>query len=366
MEIKRYVGVMSGTSLDGIDVVLLAIPEGGKPYVEFSHSEPLPDSIIQQVQALLSAPQSLAFAGELSVSIATAFATAVNTLVNTYEVNRETVTAIGCHGLTVWHQPYSDIRFSSQLVEASYLAQLTGIDVVTDFRNMDMAVGGQGAPLVPGFHALMLEQDAIWVNIGGIANLSVIEDSQVFGYDSGPGNTLLNHFCLRHFECAFDAEGQIAESGQLDQDLLTLLLDEPYFNLVYPKSTGKELFNLEWLDARLKSVNKAILHQDVLCTLTHLTAKSIASELNRFKSKLVVVSGGGLFNRYMMDLLAHYAADKTIVSSVSVGIDPQQVEAAAFAWLAHCRINSIPSNCPSVTGANKKVILGAWYKGQAL
>jgi len=292
----------------------------------------------------------------------------VSQLMLTAGVAAGEVKAIGAHGQTVRHRPgeFDGTGYTLQINNPALLAELTGIDVVADFRSRDVAAGGQGAPLVPAFHLGLFGRPAQVVNvlnIGGISNLSVLDGKGgVTGFDCGPGNSLMDYWCHRHTGRAWDAEGQWAASGQIHPGLLEALLAEPYFALPPPKSTGRDLFNPAWFDVRFSKV-ACLVPADVQATLAALTAATCANSVNAYGqgSKLLIVCGGGALNTHLMSSLAAALPSVTVESSQLHGLPPLQVEAAAFAWLARGCMLSEPAGMPSVTGARAPRVLGAMY-----
>ena len=294
----------------------------------------------------------------------------VNNLLQQSDTDVESVLAIGCHGQTVRHRP--QLGFSLQLVDANIIAERTGISVVSDFRRRDMAVGGQGAPSVPAFHqALFATPDStrILLNLGGIANITVLpaSDNPVIGYDTGPANLLLDAWTTLHTDKDYDAGGSWAQSGQVVEPLLNQLIEHPFFARTYPKSTGREDFNLAWLQNELQKFDQASAHiryssADVQATLTELTAMSASIQINMFinihEQSSVYVCGGGALNDYLMTRLRAHLPHCTVETTASLGLNPAWVEAVAFAWLARQTLMGETGNLPAVTGANKGVVLG--------
>ncbi|MDN5561870.1 MAG: anhydro-N-acetylmuramic acid kinase, partial [Psychrobacter sp.] len=294
----------------------------------------------------------------------------VNNLLQQSNTDVESVLAIGCHGQTVRHRP--QLGFSLQLVDANIIAERTGISVVSDFRRRDMAVGGQGAPLVPAFHqALFATPDStrVLLNLGGIANITVLpaNDSPVIGYDTGPANLLLDAWTALHTDKDYDAGGTWAQSGQVIEPLLNQLIEHPFFARTYPKSTGREDFNLAWLQDELQKFDQASAHiryssADVQATLTELTAMSASMQINMFinahENSSVYVCGGGALNDYLMTRLQAHLPHCTVETTASLGLNPAWVEAVAFAWLARQTLMGETGNLPAVTGASKGVVLG--------
>ena len=361
---ELYIGLMSGTSLDGADGVLVdfAAPQ---PRVLASSTEPFSDIFRAELLALNSpSPNELHCAALAANSLAEVYAKVVDSLLLASGLTNRHIKAIGAHGQTVRHQPA--LGYTLQLNNPSVLAERTGIDVVADFRSRDVAAGGQGAPLVPAFHQKVFGQTdatALVLNIGGISNLSVLPATgDVLGFDCGPGNALMDAWALEHTGQRFDDGGQWAASGQLIPALLASLLDEPYFAMPPPKSTGRDLFSMHWLAGKLTPF-ASHAPQDVQNTLTEFTASACISSASSYlnDSKELIVCGGGAFNHYLMQRLQAGLPSLQVVSSTAHGLPPLQVEAAAFAWLARQTVLRLPGNLPSVTGASGPRILGAIY-----
>jgi anhydro-N-acetylmuramic acid kinase len=381
------VGMMSGTSLDGLDAVLCQfyeIDDDNDEPVEIlaTVSAPFPDDL-RAVLLTLTQPNGvadliknnrLAFESELdvfgwaSVFYAEFAASLVNGLLEKAQVTPDEVMAIGCHGQTVRHRP--QWRFSLQLLDPNTLAERTGIAVVSDFRRRDMAVGGQGAPLVPAFHQAMFGQSnkrRVILNLGGIANITVLDGTDnVIGFDTGVANLLIDAWCQRHTEQSYDKNGDWARSGQVIEPLLKALLAHPYFALPAPKSTGREDFNMAWVDSILEQVahqhpNLAYSPADVQATLSELTAVSVAQAIMYTTDNVtgeLFVCGGGAYNGLILARLQAHLPQWLVTTTADIGLSPLWVEATAFAWLAQQTLINAPSNLPSVTGANKAVVLG--------
>jgi anhydro-N-acetylmuramic acid kinase len=367
---ERYIGLMSGTSMDGIDAVLVMI-DGDELRVEAALCHPWPTA--RELHALSTPGENeIDRMGVADNLVAREFAAATHALLAKAGLTPEDIRAIGSHGQTIRHRP--QLGFTLQIGNAALLAALTGIDVVADFRTMDMALGGQGAPLVPAFHqALFAKPGALRVvlNLGGIANISVLPGNPggVYGFDTGPANTLLDGWYRRHQPDGgnYDAGGKWAASGQLIPDLLGKLLAHPYFAAAAPKSTGREMFTLDWLDGKLAGTTYAPV--DVQRTLQALTCHSIARQLpaqpeavgtSQPKAELFVC-GGGAHNAPLLAELASLLPCWHIASTFDLGIAPDWAEGAAFAWLAQRFIHRKPGNLPAVTGASRPAVLGALY-----
>jgi anhydro-N-acetylmuramic acid kinase len=297
-------------------------------------------------------------------------ATLVRELLDDAGTGARAVRAIGSHGQTVRHRPPGpgvDDPYTIQIDDGARLAELTGIDVVCDFRRRDLAAGGQGAPLVPAFHAAIFGQpgQALAVlNLGGFANLTLLGDGgSVSGFDTGPANVLLDGWCERHLGARFDDAGRWASSGRVHEALLDAMLADPYFAMPPPKSTGRDHFDLAWLDRLLAGAQPTPTPADVQATLLELTARSTASDLRRYapRASRLLVCGGGASNRALMDRLVALLPGVEVSTTDSLGLPASQVEATAFAWLAHAHLERQPGNRPEVTGARGPRILGAWY-----
>jgi anhydro-N-acetylmuramic acid kinase len=367
-----YIGLMSGTSLDGVDGVLIdfASPEGPPISVQAHHHQPLPAPLRSELLALNAPGDNELQRAELAANaIARTYAEVVHALLKGRIGTARDVQAIGAHGQTVRHRPgeFDGTGFSSQLLNGALLAELTGIDVVCDLRRRDIAAGGQGAPLAPGLHAALFAspgQSRVVLNLGGIANLSVLNaDGSLLGFDCGPGNALLDGWCQRHCGQPFDRDGQWAAGGKVVASLLVGLLAEPYFGQAPPKSTGRDLFNLAWLDARVARHAAGVSAADVQATLAALTAQSVARHVRRYASaaKLLLACGGGAHNTHLMQALAAQLPGMQVATTASVGLPVDQVEGAAFAWLAQRFVERQPGNLVAVTGARGARVLGALY-----
>jgi anhydro-N-acetylmuramic acid kinase len=364
-----YVGLMSGTSLDGVDAVLATVADGAPLRVLAHHHLPMPAALQPQLLALNSTgADELHRAALAANAIARLYADAVHQLLATAGVPAANVQALGAHGQTVRHRPqaFDGTGYTLQLLNGALLAELCDINVICDFRSRDLAAGGQGAPLVPAFHAACFTRSGkaqAVLNIGGIANLSLLHaDGRVGGFDCGPGNALMDLWCKRHRGEPFDHDGAWAASGKAHEGLLAHWLAEPFFDQTPPKSTGRDLFNADWLAAGL-SAFPAIAPEDVQATLTELTARSCCTALRRHAEATtrLLVCGGGALNGHLMHRLTALLPGVEVASTATAGLPPLQVEAAAFAWLAHAFVQRQPGNRPEVTGAAGLRVLGALH-----
>lgn len=429
---RYFIGLMSGTSMDGVDAVLCAIDthttsEQTAPVQDLISQNDTPDSTFQDThwfstlervslpfpEPLLATLNSLCqpsvdeinTMGAADVEVAKLFAKAVDVLLDKTGFTASEITALGSHGQTIRHYPtgtstdatFPETGFTLQIGDPNTLAALTGIPVVADFRRKDIALGGQGAPLVPAFHhavfgrkrhrvdchqndryqdthhhpekelsELSVSSDfsaCAIVNIGGIANISIIDNEQgtVSGFDSGPGNTLMDKWVSKHLQQPYDDNGRWAESGQVNSALLNAFLSDPYFKKAAPKSTGREYFNSRWVSSFLKTLD-TIAPEDVQATLCQLTANHIADAIKAHGDiGEIFVCGGGAFNSYLLHCLQALLSDKKVLTTHALGICPQDVEGAAFAWLAYAYFERICANVPAVTGAKRSAILGGLY-----
>ena len=366
-----YIGLMSGTSLDGLDGVLVDF-SSRHPQVLGHTSLAFPDALKAEFLALnASGPNELHRAALAGNSLARLYAEVVTQLLLQCKLAASAVKAIGAHGQTVRHRPreFDGTGYTLQINQPALLAELTGIDTVADFRSRDVAAGGQGAPLVPPFHAAYFgcgTAPRAVLNIGGISNITLLNPTaavDVLGFDCGPGNALMDGWCQMHTGQPFDDNGRWAASGQMDARLLEQLLGEPFFAAPPPKSTGRDLFNRPWLDAHLTRFADTLPAQDVQATLTELTALVCAKSLLRHAPacESLIVCGGGAHNGYLMRRLAVALDPRPVESSAAFGMPPLQVEATAFAWLARQWVLQRTASLESVTGARGARMLGAMY-----
>ena len=368
----RFLGVISGTSMDAIDVVTLCV-EGTHLYTTGHYSEQYTPSFRNTLEALChperhTQSNELDTAAEADVEMGHLIAHAVSTALREQNLEPEDIAAIGSHGQNIRHRPEHARPFSLQIGNPSIIAELTGITTIADFRMADVAAGGQGAPLAPGFHqaAFACEQESRGIlNLGGIANITCLPKNEcepVIGYDTGPANTLLDQWCQRHRNTPFDNNGEWAMTGNVVPDLLESMLRDGYFSRQAPKSTGREHFNLNWVEERLPGLTgQATRPEDIQRTLLELSAQSIAGALNQQELDCIHTCGGGVGNRALLDRLAQLCEARLVGTTQELGIHPQHVEGAAFAWFAHQTLHRQPSNLPSVTGARRGKILGGIY-----
>lgn len=370
---RLFIGLMSGTSVDAVDAVLARIHSFTQRLETLSCvSVPFSNDLRQSIQTL-QAPSAgeLELAARVALKLAHLYAEAAQRALDRAGFTARDITAIGAHGQTVRHRPAEG--FTLQLLNAAQLAETTGIPVVYDLRPADIAAGGQGAPLVPAFHAHVFADQSecrAVVNIGGIANISVLpattpnSTSQVLGHDTGPGNTLLDQWHERHQAKRFDAGGAWAAGGTANPGLLAAMLADEYFHRPPPKSTGRDDFNLDWLDRHLRTYASAhggqlLAPRDVQATLSELTATTIALACEPATPGQVFLCGGGVYNADLMRRISQKLSQCRVASTEVIGIDPMAVEAAAFAWLAARRVDALPGNLPTVTGAASSRVLGS-------
>ena len=356
-----YIGLMSGTSVDAIDAALVEIKEGHLHTVA-THSHPIPAPLQTLIHQLCQpGPDEIMQSGKASHLLGLELATATMNLLNKAGLSSDQINAIGSHGQTIRHQPSGETPFTLQIGNPSLVAALTGVVTVADFRSADIALKGEGAPLTPAFHQALFqhpEECRSVLNIGGIANITYLPKpgmGEPIGFDTGPGNTLLDGSC--------DHNGNWARSGSVNPALLQKLMAAPYLKLPPPKSTGRELFNLAWLDEQLDAF-EGITSQDVQATLSQFTAESIASAIERHAAptEQILLCGGGAHNRDLVRRLDNRLGQIRIQSTTEHGLDGDYVEAAAFAWLAFRRMHHIPTDLASITGATRPALLGATYR----
>ena len=357
-----FIGVMSGTSADGIDAVLIATGDG-QSTLTLGHHRDMPQALRDEILSFRHPDDNeLGRLAVLDRQLADEYAAAIQALLKEANVGASEITAIGSHGQTLRHHPVGETPYTVQVGDPNRLAELTGVTVVADFRRRDMAAGGQGAPLVPAFHRARLIDAGVpsaVVNIGGIANVTLVSaEGAVRGWDTGPGNTLLDSWISQHKGQRYDNEGSWASSGQVLEPLLNALLADPYFSRPHPKSTGPEYFHLDWLQQSLSGEEAP---QDVQRTLLEVTVMSICDAISKESVEVVRLCGGGAYNTLLRHRLAESMPSVQVTTTTEIGVDPQWVEAWAFAWLAEQTLASLPGNVSAVTGAAGERVLGGIY-----
>lgn len=366
-----YLGLISGTSTDGIDTAIVRFGDDGRSAeLLFGRTYAWPSDLRARLVELGQRGVELTLddIGELDTRIGRIFADAAAHALRDSGIARTRIAAIGSHGQTLRHRPQGDHPFTMQLGDPNLIAETCGVRVVADFRRRDVAAGGHGAPLLPALHAALLtapqEQRAV-VNLGGIANITLLPPTseahgEVRGFDTGPANALMDAWCLRHTGAGYDRDGAFALSGRVDTALLSKLLQEPWFSLPAPKSTGRDQFHLGWLERHLSGQESP---PDVQATLLALTARTVADALNAAQpgTARLIACGGGVHNPALMRALAATLPRVTVESSAAHGLDPDLVEAMGFAWLARQTVLGLPGNLPSVSGAKGPRVLGAIY-----
>jgi anhydro-N-acetylmuramic acid kinase len=367
---ELFIGLMSGTSMDGIDAALVDFTSR-QPNILATHNQRYSAALQQQLENALrlAAPLNTNLT-TIDAAVGDIFSVATNELLSKAGIEPEQVTAIGSHGQTIRHQPDAPKPYSLQIGNPNLIARNTGIDVITDFRRADIEAGGQGAPLVPAFHQAVFadnSEDRVILNIGGIANITILtpgNDIPVSGFDTGPGNTLMDHWAQTHRHTSMDINGDWAAAGQVDTALLDHMLTDAYFQAALPKSTGREYFNPHWLSQY--TVDNDATANTIQTTLCELTARTVADaiELHADSAKRLLVCGGGVHNKQLMKRLAANLPGLTIDTTAAYGINPDWVEAAAFAWLAKQHLEGKPGNIPAVTGARRAVSLGQLVRQQ--
>lgn len=366
-----YIGLISGTSTDAVDAAIVDV-DSDRVKLIACHSEPIPESLGLTLRSVIDEQliDRSAF-WQLDIRVGELFVRAARALLEKSGVDASRVRAIGSHGQTVFHAPDAEYPCTVQIGDPNTIAERTGITTVADLRRRDLAAGGQGAPLAPAFHDAVFRSDEhnrVVINIGGIGNLTRLPANHAVsatGFDTGPGNTLMDVWAGRIRGVAMDIDGVLARSGQCHQQLLNLFKTEPYFALPPPKSTGRELFNLSWVDRYLTQLGSGVAAEDVQRTLCELTARTIADAVHEHApdTREVLVCGGGVHNPLTMERLNENLRPIDVRSTTSIGFDPDWVEAAAFAWLAAQTMDGVAGNLPAVTGARHPVVLGGIYPG---
>ncbi len=364
-----FIGAISGTSIDGLD---LALVETSTNSVEIKHAitVPFPDELRARLLGLTSQPiQNVVQLSHSHAELGKFIGEQVAQFISTTGYSASDIVAVGSHGQTVSHAPEGEFSYSYQIGDASRIAAISGVDTIADFRAADIAIGGQGAPLVPILHDRVFRSehaDRVVVNIGGISNVTYLPKSRanpIVGFDTGPGNALLDTWTQNHFKCSHDNNGDLASSGSIVKELLTQLLTDPWFEVAPPKSTGREHFNVEYIHDNVQSSGAKTTPIDTLTTLTELTATSLSTAIRKWccNSGEVIVCGGGRLNQFLMDRIEYHLPDHVLQTSDMLGINGDSVEAATFAYLAHLFVNREAGNIPTVTGAKREKILGCLY-----
>lgn len=356
MNKERYIGIMSGTSLDGVDVVLCEIDNSECTLVS-SLEYPIPLELKSDILTMIESRSTLEAQGEIDHRLGLLFTQAVGALLIRENIDASSIKAIGLHGQTLWHSPTGEHPFSMQLGDPNIVSAKTGITVVSDFRRKDIALGGQGAPFAPAFHEYLfsgVSEHIAVLNIGGMANITVLGE-KLIGYDTGCGNVLLDMWVAEHQGTTYDKDGEWARTGTLDYSLLDRMISDEYFTQAYPKSTGREKFNNAWLQGYLSGHTHN--PEDVQRTLLELTALSITNEVLRFNRDMVLLCGGGAKNSFLVERI------KALMPNVEVAIatNSDQIEAMTFAWLAYKRVHKEVVNLKDVTGASDNAVLGGIY-----
>jgi len=368
-----YVGLMSGTSMDALDAVLVRFTDT-LPSLVANYSCSIPESLRQRLRDVCRFRHDhLDECARLDGDFGRFQASVVTQLLQVSETPPEAICAIGSHGQTVRHLPDANPPYSIQIGDPALLAVTTGIDVVADFRRQDIAAGGQGAPLVPAFHAAFWRtsnENRVLLNLGGISNITILPKDPakaVTGLDCGPANTLLDNWIRKNLGLLLDEGGRWAAGGHILDGLLKQMMSDPYFERPLPKSTGTEYFNLDWLDAQLRTCASRDAHPaDIQATICALTVESVARAIEQFapETRTVYVCGGGALNDHLIEVLRSRMKPTRLETTSVLGLDPHWVEATAFAWLARENLQGRPGNLPSVTGASKALILGGLYRGR--
>jgi len=369
-----YVGLISGTSIDAIDCALVDF-DRSRPEIVATRAHAMPDSLRETLLRLADDPApTLGEVAIADVELGRQLADSVLTLLSQAKVPPSEVRAIGSHGQTIRHCPDGAFPYSVQIGDPNIVAETTRITTVADFRRRDLAAGGQGAPLVPAFHHVVFNEvgrGQVVVNLGGIANITILppaRDRSIGGFDSGPGNVLLDSWARRHLGTRMDEDGRWTCSGKMDNALQELLLSDDYLSRPPPKSTGREHFNIRWLEKHLVRLGGSIGPEDVQRTLTEFTARTVADSIQSYAGEVseILVCGGGANNPFLMDRLARSVEPSVVISTAARGVPPDWVEAIAFAWFARRTLQGLPGNVPRVTGARRPVVIGGIYPGDGI
>jgi len=359
---KLFIGVMSGTSMDSVDVALCRVDEKNCTLIH-AFEYPFDQILKKECLNLIANGGNLKQFGEIDIKLATLFAQSINAMIEKYGLNTQEIEAIGLHGQTLWHEPNSQYPFSMQLGEPNLVATQTNIKVIANFRQKDVSLGGQGAPFAPAFHDFAFHHLAPCgvVNIGGMGNITVIDNDKVIGFDTGCGNVLMDLWIWRHKNLSYDKDGGWAREGNVNHELLKCFLNDEYFLRGYPKSTGREYFNLEWIKKHVANF-KNISSQDIQTTLLFLTAYSIALEVKKFNLTTLILCGGGARNNFLVQTLEALLPTCSIKKSDEYGVNGDFLEAMIFAWLAYKRLSLEEVSLKEVTGASRNAILGSIFE----
>ena len=359
-----YIGLMSGTSLDAVDAALLEISDSNNVSLIMADEYNIPDKMRQDILNISSGSlDSLHAIATLDHQLARVYAESVLLLLSNIGISARDIQAIGSHGQTVRHMPDESPPYTVQLGNGALLAELTDIKIVNDFRQADIAAGGQGAPLAPLFHHHLFheqEQTVVGLNLGGIANISILHaNGKISGFDTGPANTLMDQWISHHHQARYDKDGNWDRSGSVNTTLLENLLAEPWLNMAPPKSTGPELFNMRWLNDHMQGMETS--PEDVQHTLCEFSAITVSNAIKNHAADCskVILCGGGAYNPLLVERIQSHLPGCAVVGSNVYGIDPKWIEASMFAWFAWRTLNGLPSNVPAVTGASHEAVLGA-------
>ena len=361
-----YIGLMSGTSMDAVDTALVNFDK--KTTLECYREYPINKTLKQKIRQL-NETSSLDLVSKCDYEIGKLFADSVNKLLDEAGVDCEQILAIGSHGQTILHRPDGFCPGSIQIGDPNIICYETGITTIADFRRMDIAAGGQGAPLASAFHEYQFKQKnktTVILNIGGIANITVMDESGIRGFDTGPGNGLMDDWIQFNKNEEFDKDSSWAEHGGIDNELFELMLGDDYFKLSSPKSTGREYFNLGWIEQHLKELNREIPPENIQCTLLNLSVISISNAINDIANNIdeILVCGGGAKNKLLMKMLKELVTCSDISTTDKYGLSPDCIEAVTFAWLAKQRLEEKTINLSAVTGAKQNVLLGGIYSSK--
>ena len=362
-----FIGLISGTSMDAVDCALVEYSNELLTLIDYQQY-PIKQEIHVELKSI-NKTSTIEIVTRQDVILGKLFANAALDIIRKCRLEPEQIAAIGCHGQTILHHSEQPDATSLQIGDPNIINELTGIPTVADFRRMDLAAGGEGAPLAPILHALILRdqtEDRVVLNIGGMANITVLPSDpalSITGFDTGPGNVLMDEWVNQHLHQPMDTDGLWAASGKVDISFLNTLMADNYFKLQPPKSTGRDYFNLEWLTGKILEYGQTLSPEDVQASVTELTTQTVTDAIKNYAGHIqtIIVCGGGAHNSFLIKSLQKHLPDCTIASSKEYGIDPDAIEAMTFALLAQRRLNNLPGNIPTVTGANHECVLGAIY-----